>query len=321
MERINTLTNLNPSPEEIFNKVKEKVPDAEKMIYQVDNPWSGIKLAIHAYYIDIYVTIAKKYFKEIYYVDAFAGSGIIAIKIRSDSEKIFFYGSPILSILVPQNKNVKFDKYFFIEVDENRALILKKVIEVLHEHQIVNKDNVKILIKDMNKVPYKSLLRNCKHSLVFVDPEGLEPKWSTISSILDLPTDVLFNFMTSGIRRIWGTVKSKGVGDEALNSFYGDDSWRIAENDEDLLQIYKDKIEREFPRRIVTNVRVRGDKLFYYDILTITRRTKRGSPWLIAINERLKPHVEQTDSETFTYLLEIFKGKLKPLPLYFRDIM
>lgn len=310
-DRIKTLTELDPSPEEILDEVKKKKSNVEKLIYTVDNAWPGIKLAIHAYYLDIYTVVARKNFGKLCYVDTFAGSGIISIKCAD--EKIFLYGSPLLSILVPRNGR-QFDKYVFIDVNCNYTSILREAVRVLSKYGKVNENNVEIINMDMNKFSYRNLLREFDHALIFVDPEGLEPKWSTIMSILELRTDVLFNFMTAGIRRTWGYVKSKGKESEALTSFYGDDSWKHAENEEDLLRLYINKIKGL--GRVVVPVRVRGSDLFYYDILTISRPTKGGNPWLKAVSDRLKPFIERTDSETFARLLDVFRGRINPLSFY-----
>lgn len=308
MDRIKTLTDLKPTPSEILSEVAASVPKANEYIYQKDHAWPGIKLSILAYYLDIYTNIAKNNFKEICYVDTFAGSGIIHIKSGIDS--VLLYGSPILSILVPR-ENKKFSKYFFIDNDLKKSIVLERAVEVLHKRGLVDKSKVKILTADMNNIQYSDLLKECAHSLVFVDPEGMEPKWTTIKSILELKTDVLFNFMTAGIRRVWGRAKSDGVGYELLNSFFGNNAWKHAEKEDKLLELYINNVKNL--NKVVLRIRVRGTKQFYYDVLVITRPTKGGNPWLQAVRKYLKPNVEKTDSNTFARLLKVFTGKVKPL--------
>ncbi len=308
MDRINTLTGLNPSPNKIFNVISKTIPKAFDYLYS-RGPWTGIKLSILAYYLDVYTIIAKKYFNQICYVDTFAGSGIV--KIHEGNESLLLYGSPLLSILVPRQEK-KFDRYVFIELDYLKSAILRKAIDALAEWGIVDSTKVTIITGDMNYVDYSYLLRNCRHSLVFVDPEGTEPKWSTINKLLDLNIDLLFNFMTSGIRRIWGNWRNGRFSSvNALDEFYGDDSWKKASNDEDLLNIYIDKLRSK--RDIVIPIKVMGSHAFYYHILLAVRRTSRGNPWLSPIIKSLKPRIERTDSTVFNKLIEVFRGRMKPL--------
>ncbi|MEM4469049.1 MAG: three-Cys-motif partner protein TcmP [Candidatus Nezhaarchaeales archaeon] len=283
------------------------MPRAYEYIYRSDNAWPGIKLSILAYYLDIYTLVAKKYFEEICYVDTFAGSGII--EIRSGNEGVLLYGSPILSILVPRSKK-KFNKYFFVDLDQKKTSVLEKTVEVLHQRGIVNKDDVKVITADMNKVPYRDLLKDCVHALVFVDPEGTEPEWSTVNRILNLRTDLLFNFMTAGIRRSWGRAKSGGMRCKALDSFYGDNVWMKAKDDGDLVKLYADKLNA-LGRKVIP-IKVTGTEIFYYHILIAVKPTRGGNPWLEPVL-KLRQKVEKTDSKTFARLLDVFRGKMKPL--------
>ncbi len=308
MERINKLVGLKPSPDEILSIVSKRVPHYDEYIY-TKGVWIGIKLSILAYYLDVYTIVARNHFDEICYVDTFAGSGIV--KIIEGNDSMYLYGSSILSILVPRISK-KFDKYFFVELDQHKAIILENVIKALDELGIVDHNKVRIIQGDMNKVNYFSLLKECKHSLIFIDPEGTEPRWNTINNLLRLDADLLFNFMISGIRRAWGNWRKGNLSEvPALDEFYGDNSWTNAKNEEDLLNIYIDKLVKN--HRIVIPIMVKASRLFYYYILLIVRPTRGGNPWLEPINRYLKPRIERTDSLTFSRLLGVFRGKMRPL--------
>jgi len=307
-DRLNVLARMSPLPEEVFDYIVKKFPHAVNFLY-LQGSWTAIKLAIIAYYQDVYTIIAKKHFGKICYVDAFAGSGIVKIK---DHGRLL-YGSPILAILVPR-QNKKFDKLFFIELDMHRTMVLKEIINYLAMEGKVSKDQVVIMNKDMNTVNYDKLLKDCDHSLVFLDPEGTEPHWTTVSNLLKLNIDFVMNFMTAGIRRIWGNYRrnpQKGSGyANRLTEFYGDETWKNASNEHDLLNIYLSKIKSI--RSVIETIEVKGPRMFHYHIIFAFRRTLRGNPWLTAIR-RLKERIERTKYDVFETVLDVFYGRIKPL--------
>jgi len=163
IDRLNTLSSISPSPNVSFDYVKKVFPRAEEYLY-LQGPWTAIKLAIIAYYQDVYTIIAREHFGKICYVDAFAGPGLVKIK---EYDKLL-YGSPILAILVPR-QNKKFDKLFFIELDSNKARILRGIVDYLTQNGFINKNQVSIICQDMNSINYNSLLKECDHSLVFLE--------------------------------------------------------------------------------------------------------------------------------------------------------
>jgi len=61
-------------------------------------PWAILKLALVAYYADVYSSIIKSRFKKSYYVDFFAGPGLNQIRETGD----IVLGSPLLADRVPR---------------------------------------------------------------------------------------------------------------------------------------------------------------------------------------------------------------------------
>ena len=309
-DRIKTLKGSGFDPKEIHEQIIAEEPSLEGAPY-VKGEWTAIKLSILTYYMDIYTSIIKKHFKKnICYVDTFAGPGIVIIKEKhGKGNPIYLYGSPALAVFVPKEK-VKFDKYIFVEKDVKRSNYLRMVMNKLSEQGYIDQKDYLIINRDMNEISYSYILAKnwCNHSLVFIDPEGLEPKWRTVYSILSLNADVLLSFISFGVRRIWGkALKNNEKEKELITEFYGDESWRYASDSEDLLDRYINKI-KEKTRKLVLPIKVRISPSIYYDVILVTRRTKRGSPYLQPV-EILKSKIERTKPKDFVKILDVIAGR------------
>ena len=99
-------------------------------VTDVDNeylPHTLLKLAYLNYYLGIFATIAasrkqNRGFSKVLFIDAFGGSGLVKIK----NTKFTVLGSSILALL-----NDKFDKVISFEIDENKADLLSKRMELI----------------------------------------------------------------------------------------------------------------------------------------------------------------------------------------------
>lgn len=229
-------------------------------------------------------------FRRIAYVDTFAGPGIIRVKHR-----YFFYGSPLLSILSPTEK---FDAYIFIEKDPGCSKTLETVLRSLEKQGKLENVSYKVINQDMNDIDYPEILSGFDHSLVFVDPEGVEPNFSTIKNIASLKCDIVLNYMDSGIRRIYNRR-------ETLDRFFCS-NLTGSEKPEDLFNKYLECIKPL--RQEVEYINVRGLGSFGYKIIFAVKRTKGGNPWFKAVNG-LKKQVEKTQRETFETILQQFTGE------------
>lgn len=309
-----------PNVEEIYEEASKRHPNIDEII-QVPHAWAGIKLALLSYYIGVYSTAIKSMAKpgesKICYIDTFAGPGLVKTP-KISTKKVLLYGSPILGMIVPKAEGSGFrmiDKFVFIESDSRKAMILRTVSHLVADKIGIPRESISIITNDMNHVDYTRLMarNNCIHALVFVDPYCCESQWNTIEKILGLPTDVLINFMTAGIRRRWGTEKTQE--NTRLDEYFGNTEWRKAKNEKDLLNLYVENIRRM--NRIVHVVRVNGEGMFYYHIVLATRPTSSGNPWLEPIEKRLKPKIEKTDAKKFKNLISIFEKDISTLDKYF----
>lgn len=286
--------------------IRDDVPTPQKMYQNLPNDlqqnvhdrgyWTIIKLAIHLYYLNLYLKVMrgekqKRLFNRIAYVDTFAGPGIVRVK-----QKHFFYGSPLLSILGP--KENKFNTYIFIEKEQGAYVVLERVLRNLEEQGFLKNVSWQIIKQDMNDVDYSAILSDFDHSLVFVDPEGIEPHFSTIEKIASHNCDLVLNYMDSGVKRLYNRT-------DILERFFCGNLTDL-KGPADLFDRYLECIRKI--RSEVKYINVRGLGSFGYIILFAVRKTKGGNPWFKAL-DNLKARVEQTQSMTFQAILEQFTGE------------
>src|SRR3990170_937458 len=204
-------------------------------IFYETKPWSIIKLLGLLRFVDVYTKIIKaprqsRFFKNMYYIDLLAGSGLCRIDPKGD----IIAGSAIIACTQCSHP---FDKYFLVEKDSEKASALKARIEtVTPNFRIFNCDCNDCIEEIMEEIDVRD------HYLAFVDCEGLDVSWSTIKSLFDKNGDVLFNFQTQSIWREPSIVKNHSRGWEAtlerLNWFFGDERWKNCEEADDLLRCY-----------------------------------------------------------------------------------
>ncbi|MGB9728223.1 MAG: three-Cys-motif partner protein TcmP [Thermoproteota archaeon] len=256
--------------------------------------WTSKKLAILQYYFDIYTKIQCNRLNKLFYFDLFSGSGLIKLKNINK----FIFGSSLLSILVPLkfSKHL-FNKYYFVEIDKERADMLKRSIEEIKNQVSINIE-YEILVDDMNNINYEKYMKESEHSLVVIDPEGIEPKWETVSKILDNKCDVIFTFMTSGIQRLLGKKDEKAT--NVIKEFIGENTVPDDIDAQKLMKLYIKKIKSK-GKDATIDIPIEA-KRFKYNIIVAARKTSGGNPWLKPIDE-IKPKLKVRDTD----LEDIFK--------------
>lgn len=251
-------------------------------VFYDTKPWSIIKLLALLRFVDVYTKIIKapkqqRFFKNMYYIDLLAGSGLCRIDPKGD----IIAGSSLIACTQCAHP---FDKYFLVEKDPEKAKALKARIETVTS-------NAKIFACDCNDC-IKEIMEEIDkgdHYLAFIDCEGLDVSWQTMKSLFDKNGDVLFNFQTQSIWREPNIVRNKSRGWEAtldrLNWFFGDERWKNCEHADDMLKCYIDRIENETTRKIVLPLPVKGSGSYRYDIILATRETRAGSPWIKSMKD------------------------------------
>ena len=124
--------------------------------------WTKEKLTIIEDYLQFYVNALSKQKVQLIYIDAFAGSGKTELQSGETID-----GSALISL------KYNFDKYYFIELDEERSRCLNEEINTrFHE----KKDKVKVITGDSNS-ELKKLFRSLtvyQRGVMFLDPYAME---------------------------------------------------------------------------------------------------------------------------------------------------
>ena len=302
LDRLKTLTGYNKEAEEIYKKFGK----AYRQKY-----WTLLKLAVFAYYIDVYTVIAKSYFNRILYIDLFAGNGINEIQVGNTREIVL--GSAMLAKKVPR-VGKEFDKLILVEKNEENAKMLEKILP--EAHVICDDCNKPTVLKEIVDEIDSD---NKTHFLALMDPEGLELKWNTVETLLKLNGDSIINYMCAGVGRNWGNIHSKATKESVKESlkrtiteFFGCKDWKncLPPNEggsaECLFDLYFRRVKK-FKKSSVP-ITVRGVKGFHYHIIVAVRRTGGTQGWIDAIY-RAKRMIEMTTEDDIKKLLDVFQGR------------
>ncbi len=158
--------------------------------------WSKDKLRLLGKYLKAYSMIMNrqkgKWLKAYHYIDAFAGTGEA---VDRETRKLIDG-----SVKVALDTEPPFDMYWFIEKSSIR---IKKLEELKKKYPF---KDIKILQGDSNKELWKITEEISKASnqrgIVFLDPYGLQVKWSTVERLGKSNVfDIFINFSLMGIIR------------------------------------------------------------------------------------------------------------------------
>lgn len=299
--------------ERLTKKAKE-LSKIEKEIYYEPGPWTVLKLIILSYYMTIYTRIIPHYFDKMIYIDLLAGSGISKMKTGD-----CIVGSPIIASSLAHKP---FDKILCAEEKEERIRALRARLE-----RVVEKETELIFFeRDCNKSIDDILehVSNKNHFLAFIDCEGLDVSWNTMEKLLSYNGDIIFNFATSEVSRVKGvattpTAPNYKGSQKKLRWFYGGDEWKNANTPEQLMETYKDKINKF--REIVIPIQVKGGKGvggYHYHLIYATRKTRKGSPWVRAI-EGLKYKIEKNTGDSVNSAMRVLRGEIESLDFFFKE--
>ncbi len=267
---------------EILTKLAEKIKhDGPTTDY---HDFTALKLIAIQFYAKIFSDIVFKQIPKSWYdgavfVDLFAGTGLV--KLKGSKYDDFLPGSPLCAALLD-----KFNYLVCVEASKERCDILEKRLASIiprKKFDVINGDcNYKISrVTDLiNKRFKKPIL------LTFVDPEGLEIKFSTLKTLNDnfSACDFMVNVNSLGVKRVGGKLK-KGITNikDSLEQFYDLDANVILqefvegkEPEEKYAELIQNTLGKEMGN--IIKIRDDGEKIAYY-ILGYTRETKNGSTY------------------------------------------
>lgn len=191
------------------------------MAHEFGGQWTLDKLEVIGKYLNAYSIVLKNRRVRKIYIDAFAGTGTIDVKLSGNKSTIDGSAKIALSSVEP------FDEYIFAECDNKKVTELENICR-----QFPNRNST-IYTTDCNK-----LLQNYCHGpsikysriLLFLDPYSTEVKWETIEALAKTQVfDIWYLFPISTVARLLpknGHIESWA--ETRLNNLYGENNWKIA---------------------------------------------------------------------------------------------
>jgi three-Cys-motif partner protein len=153
---------------------------------RVVGDWTQDKLRILELYLAGYLQATTRALERIY-IDAFAGPGTNQLE---RTERVID-GSPLIALKAKAQNGTKFDKLYFIENDGAILAELRETIAPIdldRRSEIIQGDVNTELPKLMQRISPKS------PTFIFLDTEGIEPRWSTLEAIAEWQVEFLINF-------------------------------------------------------------------------------------------------------------------------------
>jgi three-Cys-motif partner protein len=249
--------------------------------------WTGLKLIALKYYIKPYLAILGPRAK-VAYIDLFAGPGVNLLGKR----RVPVPGSPLIPLVIQEAKGQAFSHVFYCEKDVAfHAALVRRVDANLPNgwgHTVERTDANDFV----SELPGRLSDERIGHSLVFIDPEGLEWKWDSMEYLLEnVECDIIINFPSSGLQR--NTTNTDDATRRTIAEFMGvplaelplpyTGAWAIKKYRENLAAIGKD---------VSTEIEIRSDQAYHYHLIPAVRTTYRGSPWfraLVDLRKRINP--------------------------------
>jgi len=251
--------------------------------------WTVLKLCFLKLYIQkIYTAIIKNYYRNMFYIDLFAGSGLNQFKAYPDA---LVPGSPIIAWTFAYKG---FDYMYLVEKKTEYSQLLEERMKLLalpekfHVYRggNANKEYITI-IEEIEETPYS-------HFFAFIDPNAFEIKWETLERLLTSKVrgDFLILFQPRYIAMNAGSIISGRIKEfHFLNEFFGDNLWiEYIENERKrgkslvnaALDYYVEKIRKVRKRRetIIEEIEVPLFRNISYFLIFVTNKTLRENPWM-----------------------------------------
>lgn len=185
--------------------------------------WTYDKLYfVNAYFGRFIVSMRKKNWRAIHYIDLFAGPGKNSLPGR------VIMGSPLLALSQKQ----PFDHYFFVDNVPANIDTLKQRCS-----QFPEKNNISFFPGNANHVVNQIVAEIEKIdgvfiqgswislNLAFLDPEGLELHWDTVAKLASLRTDLIIYYPQMGITRE-APQQVQSQPPTSIDTFFGNTTWR-----------------------------------------------------------------------------------------------
>lgn len=181
--------------------------------------WTEEKLNIFTSYLDAYlIALQNQKFKKIY-IDAFAGTG----EIETHDGEQYLIGSAKRALLSEK----KFDQYYFIEADAQKAAELQEMINTEFPQM---RGSTKVYCGDANEKLAQIISGvdwRFNRALLFLDPYATQVNWSTLENVAQTKSiDVWYLFPFSALERMLPKNGKYQQWEDCIDRLLGDSGWR-----------------------------------------------------------------------------------------------
>ncbi len=199
-----------------MQKYLEAVDD--DLVFRPCGPWTEIKLDYLTRYIDIFETSMRKRWSKRNYIDLLAGPG----KNRVRESKKVLLGSPLIALTT----RYPFTGYFFVDLEDRNTSALDRRCKAspLYEQILIRSGDCNAEVEHV----VSRLRRDERNSLnlAFLDPQGMELQWRTVSRLASIRRmDLIIYYPQNGLSRnmhkMYNTEK-----ETAIDRFFGAREWR-----------------------------------------------------------------------------------------------
>lgn len=181
-------------------------------------PWAQAKLDYLNRYINVFETSMRNKWPRRNYIDLLAGPG--KNRIRETGEILL--GSPLLALTT----QFPFTSFYFVDKDPDNvsALTTRASASALVSHVKTYTGDCNVVVNDivaeLKRVERESL------NLAFLDPEGLELSWATVSRLASIKKmDLIINYPRVGLSRFMKKAAESEL-DTGIDRYFGDRTWR-----------------------------------------------------------------------------------------------
>ena len=181
--------------------------------------WTEEKLNIFTSYLDAYlIALQNQKFKKIY-IDAFAGTG----EIETSDGGQYLVGSAKRALA----SDKKFDHYYFIEADSQKAGELQDMVNTSFPQM---RRIVTIFCGDANEKLAEiisSVNWKFNRGLLFLDPYATQVNWTTLENVAKTKSiDVWYLFPFSALERMLPKNGKYDKWEDCIDRLLGDSGWR-----------------------------------------------------------------------------------------------
>ena len=173
--------------------------------------WTRDKLKVVEDYLPPYLTATQRATERVY-IDAFAGPGKNILERTGET----IDGSPLIALSAKGHDGRGFDRLFFIDNDRQAIRELKAEVAsygATNRAEVIHGDVNVVLPRLIRTIHPRS------PTFVFLDTEGIEPRWDTIQSLKDSRTEVLINFPL-------GMAINRNPESAKVTAYFGTEEWR-----------------------------------------------------------------------------------------------